>query len=217
MSVKSVKKDKGFSLVELIIAVVILGIISIVAIGGLYRWVTTARINTDVNNAREINQNLPLVMLNSGVITNSYDTFKPTTSDTSINDGNLVVFFHWKDRSTLQNINGDYWWYDESGTKDGTANWTCFNGTKDGGGHYTCGRTLLKAIYDTNAIEEFPESKTDGEFVMMFYFNEDGIFTHSATVCVSPDIEETKEFSHFSSSKQYWTVDSYSTLVKAYQ
>lgn len=111
MSVKNIKKDKGFSLVELIIAVVILGIISIVAIGGLYRWVTTARINTDVNNAREINQNLPLVMLSSGVITDSYDTFKPTTSRPDVNDGNLVVLFHWRDRATLRKVGNNYYWY----------------------------------------------------------------------------------------------------------
>lgn len=215
MSVKSVKRDKGFSLVELIIAVVILGIISIVAIGGLYRWVVTARINTDVNNAREINQNLPLVMLNSGVITNSYDTFKPTTSDPSINDGNLVVLFHWRDRATLRKVSGNYWWYGQDGVRKSTADWGCYNATASPSGHNECGRTLLEALYNTNAIEEYPESKTGGEFVMMFYFNEDGIFTHSATVCVSPDIDETKEFSRFKNNR--WEVRDYATLVKAYQ
>lgn len=217
MSVKSAKKDKGFSLVELIIAVVILGIISIVAIGGLYRWVVTARINTDVNNAREINQNLPLVMLNSGVITDSYDTFKPTTSRPDINDGNLVVLFHWRDRATLRNEGGDLWWYGQDGVRRSTADWGCYNATASPSGQNECGRTLLEALYNTNAIEEYPESKTGGEFVMMFYFNEDGIFTHSATVCVSPDIDETKSFSHFNSSNNRWEVGNYETLVKAYQ
>lgn len=58
MSVKSIKKDKGFSLVELIIAVVILGIISIVAIGGLYSWVTKSRQNTDIANCGTIKEAL---------------------------------------------------------------------------------------------------------------------------------------------------------------
>lgn len=52
---ENAKKDnKGFSLVELIIAVVILGIIAVVAIGGLYSNVTKSRQNTDVSNAQSI-------------------------------------------------------------------------------------------------------------------------------------------------------------------
>lgn len=52
---ENAKKDnKGFSLVELIIAVVILGIIAVVAIGGLYGNVTKSRQNTDVSNAQSI-------------------------------------------------------------------------------------------------------------------------------------------------------------------
>ena len=52
---ENAKKDnKGFSLVELIIAVVILGIIAVVAIGGLYSNVTKSRVNTDISNAQSI-------------------------------------------------------------------------------------------------------------------------------------------------------------------
>lgn len=46
--------NKGFSLVELIIAVVIFGIIAVVAIDGLYSNVTKSRKNTDILNAQSI-------------------------------------------------------------------------------------------------------------------------------------------------------------------
>ena len=61
---ENAKKDnKGFSLVELIIAVVILGIIAVVAIGGLYGNV---RQNTDVFNAQSIQSALSTLSADKG-------------------------------------------------------------------------------------------------------------------------------------------------------
>lgn len=45
------KSNKGFTLVELIIVIVILAILIGVTIGGIYRYVADARKNTDANNA----------------------------------------------------------------------------------------------------------------------------------------------------------------------
>lgn len=51
----SKKKDnKGFTLVELIVVIVILAILVGVTIGGVYGYVNKSRINTDINNASAI-------------------------------------------------------------------------------------------------------------------------------------------------------------------
>ena len=45
-----VKENKGFTLVELIVVIVILAILIGVTIGGIYMYVGQARVNTDINN-----------------------------------------------------------------------------------------------------------------------------------------------------------------------
>lgn len=47
-------KNKGFTLVELIVVIVILAILVGVTIGGIYGYVNKSRINTDINNASAI-------------------------------------------------------------------------------------------------------------------------------------------------------------------
>lgn len=48
------KENKGFTLVELIVVIVILAILIGVTIGGVYSYVNKSRINTDINNASSI-------------------------------------------------------------------------------------------------------------------------------------------------------------------
>lgn len=48
------KGNKGFTLVELIVVIVILAILVGVTIGGVYGYVNKSRINTDINNASAI-------------------------------------------------------------------------------------------------------------------------------------------------------------------
>lgn len=52
------KEDKGFTLVELIVVIVILAVLIGVTIVGIYQYVNKARVNTDINNARTINDAL---------------------------------------------------------------------------------------------------------------------------------------------------------------
>lgn len=92
---ENAKKDnKGFSLVELIIAVVILGIIAVVAIGGLYGNVTKSRQNTDVSNAQSIQSALSTLSADKGfykwATTEKTITFKWTDAVTKAAGGSLT-------------------------------------------------------------------------------------------------------------------------------
>ena len=58
----SKKKDnKGFTLVELIVVIVILAILVGVTIGGVYGYVAKSRTNTDINNASAIESALQVI------------------------------------------------------------------------------------------------------------------------------------------------------------
>ena len=54
-------RDKGFTLVELIVVIVILAVLVGVTIGGVYSYVGKSRINTDINNASSITSTLSVV------------------------------------------------------------------------------------------------------------------------------------------------------------
>lgn len=61
------KNNKGFSLVELIVVIVILAILIGVTIGGIYQYVNKSRINTDINNAASIQSVLSTVATDATV------------------------------------------------------------------------------------------------------------------------------------------------------
>ena len=61
------KNNKGFSLVELIVVIVILAILIGVTIGGIYQYVNKSRINTDINNAASIQSVLAAVATDADV------------------------------------------------------------------------------------------------------------------------------------------------------
>lgn len=52
------KENKGFTLVELIVVIVILAILIGVTIGGIYQYVNKARINTDIQNCEQLQDSL---------------------------------------------------------------------------------------------------------------------------------------------------------------
>lgn len=54
-------KNKGFTLVELVVVIVILAILIGVTIGGVYTYVGQSRTNTDVNNAASIQSALSVL------------------------------------------------------------------------------------------------------------------------------------------------------------
>lgn len=61
-------KNKGFTLVELIVVIVILAILIGVTIGGVYTYVNKSRINTDINNASSIQSVCATLGTNKDVI-----------------------------------------------------------------------------------------------------------------------------------------------------
>ena len=61
------KENKGFSLVELIVVIVILAVLIGVTIGGIYQYVNKARINTDINNASTIESGLASIATDNEV------------------------------------------------------------------------------------------------------------------------------------------------------
>ena len=74
------KNNKGFSLVELIVVIVILAILIGVTIGGIYQYVNKSRINTDINNAASIQSVLATLATDNEVNT----AFGNVTSNTSV-------------------------------------------------------------------------------------------------------------------------------------
>lgn len=55
------KENKGFTLVELIVVIVILAILIGVTIGGVFTYVNKSRTNTDINNASAITSSLSVI------------------------------------------------------------------------------------------------------------------------------------------------------------
>ena len=52
------KKNNGFTLIELIVVIVIMAILIGVTIGGIYMYVGKAKLNTDINNAANVEESV---------------------------------------------------------------------------------------------------------------------------------------------------------------
>lgn len=77
---KEGNNNKGFTLVELIVVIVILAILVGVTIGGVFSYVNKSRINTDINNASSLTSTL-------SVLTTVKDA-KPSAAVTNVDIGN---------------------------------------------------------------------------------------------------------------------------------
>lgn len=215
------KDNKGFTVMELIIVIVIIAILVGVTITGIMAYVNQARLNTDLSNASELQKEMPAALLVSKRMFQERDTFKPGTynADSSINDGNLVVLYHWAYESKLDYVSwGDggsgYWFYDKNGNRATTADWTAYNAKKLKSGHVAAGEPLLQTLYGLGCLQNLPLCQTNGKFLMIIYFDENGLYKYNKVVVCSKlgDGEFARKYGN-----GYYEPSNWKGYVKKYQ
>ncbi len=167
---KSRKDNKGFTLVELIVVIVILAILIGVTIGGVMDYVNDARTNTDINNASALEKVVSSRLLISETLAENHDAYLPNNEKPEVNDGNAVIIYYWSTWGQLQKMDGNYYFVDETGTRQQNADWDSVNiDDSDDGGWY-----LFKSLYEFDEVLELPKCQAGNYFAMIIYFNEDG-------------------------------------------
>lgn len=130
------KNNKGFSLVELIVVIVILAILIGVTIGGIYQYVNKSRINTDINNAASIQSTLATIATDKDI----YDNYKSS---------NTAVTITWTKAAKITTNNN------KTGIVEASSDVTFSDDTN---------KALLLYKIGTMLTDGFPESKSNGSF-----------------------------------------------------
>lgn len=106
---KKESRNKGFTLVELIVVIVILAILVGVSIGGIYTYVNQSRINTDINNASTLTS-----ALNTAV------TSKEVTYWAKKNDDTHIMTWSYDDSGIAEHGFGADYFIPESDSEAGS-------------------------------------------------------------------------------------------------
>ena len=143
------KNNKGFSLVELIVVIVILAILIGVTIGGIYQYVNKSRLNTDVNNASSITSALSVLSTNKDLVG---DAFK-----------DQVYTITWKDKTDISDA-GDLTGTGGTEKPSTTTSYLPIDENQ---------KVLLKQIKSI-LIDGLPKSQSNNYFTLVIQWNENG-------------------------------------------
>jgi type IV pilus assembly protein PilA len=88
---KNYHKDGGFTLVEIMIVVVIIGLLAAMAIPAFAKVIEQSRLKAVTNNLRQIANSAQQYMLNNGTTQAAYSDIVGTTTDHLINAVNVIA------------------------------------------------------------------------------------------------------------------------------
>ena len=174
--------NKGFTLVELIVVIVILAILVGVTLGGIYAYVNKARINTDMHNAKVVQDTVFNALISDEAMFKERYKFKTNSTkynySKDVNNGNLVVFYHWTDGGYLKYDNG-WFFFDNNDERQKEMDWGYNNGPAMPGiapefpnhGAWTLFRILAKH----DIIPRYPKSQSGQMFWLIVCFDENGM------------------------------------------
>lgn len=175
-------KNKGFTLVELIVVIVILAILVGVTLGGIYAYVNKARINTDMHNAKVVQDTVFNALISDESMFKERYKFKTNSTQYNyskdINNGNLVVFYHWTDGGYLKYDNG-WFFFDNNDERQKEMDWGYKNGPAMHGvapefPHHGAW-TLFSILAKHDIIPRYPKSQSGGIFWLIVCFDENGM------------------------------------------
>ena len=191
-------KNKGFTLVELIVVIVILAILVGVTLGGIYAYVNKARINTDMYNAKVVQDMVFNALISDESMFKERYKFKAIGNnknlvENSVNNGNLVVLYHWTDGGYLKYDNG-WFFFDKNNEKQKGMDWSYMNGPLMQGEvapefpHHGAW-TLFRVLAKNDIIPSYPTSQSGQIFWLAISFDENGM-TQSVHCTVSKDTNQ---------------------------